>query len=246
MKLILLLFSFSLATLFVSCNSSSKKHINLSEATILVSTNIKSPVRESAGEILTEEISKRTSLQLKLSDSWSNETIIACALSGDKDLYGEVLPDRGGRDFPEFKKEGYRIYHEVRGSKNILWIIGADPRGILYGIGKLLATSLTKDKQIQLTANTDTGSSPEFSLRGHQFGYRNTANSWDAWTIEQFDQHFREQILFGANSFENTPFQDKDASVLMKYPREVMNVALSKICDRYDADYWIWTPLILI
>ena len=242
MKIILLLFCFLLATLFVSCNSNSKKNIDLSEATILVSTYIKSPVRESAGEILTEEISKRTSLQLKLSDSWSNETIIACALSGDKDLYGEALPDRGGRDFPEFKKEGYRLYHEVRDSKNILWIIGADARGILYGIGKLLATSFTQENQIQLTSGTDIASSPEFSLRGHQFGYRNTANSWDAWTIEQFDQHFREQILLGANSFENIPFQEKDPSVLMKYPREVMNVALSKICEKYDADYWIWTP----
>ena len=150
--------------------------------------------------------------------------------------------NHAGSDLPEFKKEGYRLYHEVRNSKNILWIIGADARGILYGIGKLLATSITKDKQIQLTANTDIASSPEFSLRGHQFGYRNTANSWDSWTIEQFDQHFREQILFGANSFENTPFQEKAPSVLMKYPREEMNVTLSKICEKYDADYWIWTP----
>jgi hypothetical protein len=123
-----------------------------------------------------------------------------------------------------------------------LWIIGGDARGILYGAGKLLTTSIMKDKQIQLQANIDISSSPEFSLRGHQFGYRNTANSWDAWTIEQFDQHFREQILFGANSFENTPFQDKDPSVVMKYPREEMNITLSKICYKYDADYWIWTP----
>ena len=242
MKISVMLFWLSFITLFVSCNSESEKTLDLSNATILLSPNIKSPVRESAGEILTEEIAKRTSLQLKSADSWSNETVIACALSGDKDLYGEALPNHTGSDLPEFKKEGYRLYHEVRNSKNILWIIGADPRGILYGIGKLLATSITNDKQILLTANTDIASSPEFSLRGHQFGYRNTANSWDSWTIEQFDQHFREQILFGANSFENTPFQEKAPSVLMKYPREEMNITLSKICEKYDADYWIWTP----
>ena len=242
MKISVMLFLLSLVTLLVSCNSESEKTLDLSNATILLSPNIKSPVRESAGEILTEEIAKRTSLQLKSADSWSNETVIACALSGDKDLYGEALPNHTGSDLPEFKKEGYRLYHEVRNSKNILWIIGADPRGILYGIGKLLATSITNDKQILLTANTDIASSPEFSLRGHQFGYRNTANSWDSWTIEQFDQHFREQILFGANSFENTPFQEKAPSVLMKYPREEMNITLSKICEKYDADYWIWTP----
>ncbi len=236
------MFWLTFVALFVSCSRESEKTLDLSNATILLSPNIKSPVRQSAGEILTEEIAKRTSLQLKLTDSWSNETVIACALSGDKNLYGEELPNHAGSDSPEFKKEGYRLYHEVRNSKNILWIIGADARGILYGIGKLLATSIMKDKQIQLAANTDIASSPEFSLRGHQFGYRNTANSWDSWTIEQFDQHFREQILFGANSFENTPFQDKAPSFVMKYPREEMNITLSKICEKYDADYWVWTP----
>ena len=242
MKIFSTLFCLSFVALLASCNKESEKTINLSNATILLSQNIKSPVRESAGEILTEEINKRTSLVLELSDAWPNETVIACVLSSDKDLYGEPLPSHAGRDLPEFKKEGYRLYHEVRNSRNILWIIGGDARGILYGIGKLLATSIITDKQILLTSNVDIASSPEFSLRGHQFGYRNTANSWDAWTIEQFDQHFREQILFGANSFENTPFQDKPPSVLMKYPREEMNIALSKICEKYDADYWIWTP----
>src|SRR6188474_2230659 len=168
MKISVLLFWLTFVTLFVSCTSESEKTLDLSNATIVLSPNIKSPVRESAGEILTGEIAKRTSLQLKSGDSWSNETVIACALSSDKTLYGEALPNHAGSDLPEFKKEGYRLYHEVRNSKNILWIIGADARGILYGIGNLLATSITKDKQILLIANTDIASSPEFSLRGHQ------------------------------------------------------------------------------
>ncbi len=28
----------------------------------------------------------------------------------------------------------------------------------------------------------------------------------------------------------------------MKIPREVMNVAMSEICQKYDAEYWVWTP----
>src|SRR6187431_1182788 len=104
MKISVMLFWLSLVTLFVSCNKESEKTLDLSTATILLSPTIKSPVRESAGEILTEEIAKRTSLELKLAESWSNETVIACALSGDKDLYGEALPSRNGNDSPEFKK----------------------------------------------------------------------------------------------------------------------------------------------
>jgi hypothetical protein len=29
----------------------------------------------------------------------------------------------------------------------------------------------------------------------------------------------------------------------MKYPRAVMNIELSKICEKYDADYWVWAAL---
>ncbi|HSO87065.1 MAG TPA: hypothetical protein VLQ91_10965, partial [Draconibacterium sp.] len=98
------------------------------------------------------------------------------------------------------------------------------------------------EQSLILPESVDIASSPEYPLRGHQFGYRNTANSWDAWKVEQFDQHFREQILFGANSFENIPFQEGPPSVHMKIPREEMNIHLSEICNKYDADYWIWAP----
>ena len=226
--------------IIASCNSEIKKQVNLSKARILVSPAIKSPVKETAGIILIEEINQRTSLQLSIIENWDNKTIIALALSGDKDLYGEAVPKRSGDNLPELKKEGYRLFHEAKNGKNIIWIIGADTRGILYGIGKLLRISEMTEKQATLTNGIDISTSPEYPIRGHQFGYRNTANSWDAWTVEQFDQHFREQILFGANCFENIPFSGQ--SVHMKLPYEEMGVRLSEICDKYDADYWVWTP----
>lgn len=226
--------------LIASCNNEPNKKLDLSKATILVSPGIKSPVRESAVMILTEEIGKRTALKLKSRENWDHKTIIACALSTDKDLFGELIPKREGVNLPESKKEGYRLFHEIKNGKNILWVIGADERGILYGIGKLLMTAETSDNHIVLEPATDLASSPEYTIRGHQFGYRMTANSWDSWTIAQFDQHIREQVLFGANSIEGIPFQDERKDTLMKYPRSVMNIELSKICDKYGADYWVW------
>jgi hypothetical protein len=229
--------------LIASCSNETKNRLDLSKATILISAEIKSPVKESAATILIEEISKRSALNLQTAGNWDAKTVIAVALSGDKNLLGEVVPKREGANLPELKKEGYRLFHEVRNGKNILWIIGADARGILYGIGKLLMIAETKEKQLSLAQATDIASSPEYAIRGHQFGYRMTANSWDAWTIQQFDQHFREQILFGANSIEGIPFQDERLDTLMKYPRAVMNIELSKICEKYDADYWVWAAL---
>ena len=222
-----------------SCTNSKEKQLDLSNATILISSTIKSPVHETAGDILTEEIGKRTQLQLNLSKNWNNNTIVAIALNSDSNLFGESLPRK---ENVEFKKEGYRIFHEKKNGKDILWIIGADARGVLFGIGKLLRIADMLDQKITITNNLDILTSPEYAIRGHQFGYRNTANSWDSWTVKQFDQHFREQVIFGANSFENIPFQDPSSSPHFKVNPQEMEVHLSNICNKYDADYWVWTP----
>jgi len=232
---------FSTILVFTSCTQKSGQP-DLSKAVILVSPAIPAPMNSTAPLVLTEEVAKRTSLQLQTADNWDSRTVIALALSTDKDLLGKPLPASEKPDGPEFKKEGFRLKYSEENGKRILWIIGADARGVLYGIGKFLRIAEMNEQSLILPEAVDIASSPEYPLRGHQFGYRNTANSWDAWTVEQFDQHFREQMLFGANSFEDIPFQDGPPSVHMKIPREEMNIHLSKICNKYDADYWIWAP----
>jgi len=228
--------------MITSCSKHVEKQLDLSKATILISQTIKSPVNETAGNILLEEINKRTFIQLSLSKNWESKTIIAIALASDNNLFGEHIPKRKGNNLPELKTEGSRIFHENKNGKDILWITGADARGVLYGIGKLLRTAEMQDHQITIANKIDISTSPEYAIRGHQFGYRNTANSWDSWTVEQFDQHFREQVLFGANSFENIPLQDPGSSVHFKVNPQEMEIHLSNICARYDADYWVWTP----
>ncbi len=234
-----ILLSIFLLGLIRSC-SIQEKAIDLSGSAIWVSSSIKEPVRESAGDILIQEIGKRTSLSLNSADNQDAGTVMVLALLSDKTVNGLEVPQRKDGSFPEQKKEGYRLVHIRQGGKNVLWIIGADARGVLYGIGKLLRTAEMTKGRFTIPHGMDVASSPEYPIRGHQFGYRNTANSWDAWTVEQFDQHFREQVLFGANSFEDIPFAEQAAH--MKLPAEKMNLELSRICAKYDADYWIWTP----
>jgi len=226
----------------MSCTEQVQKDLNFSEAKILISPQIKSPIQETAGKILVEEIEKRTALHLGLTNNWDAKTTIALALANENELFGEEVPAREGEDPQELQKEGYRIFHESKADKSILWVVGADARGILYGIGKLLRMAKMSNRTITIDSNIDFSESPEYALRGHQFGYRNTANSWDSWTVEQFDQHFREQVLFGANSFENIPFQEASSSPHFKVDPQIMEVELSKICEKYDADYWVWTP----
>ncbi|WP_339705185.1 hypothetical protein [uncultured Kriegella sp.] len=225
-----------------ACADQGNDRLELTDATILVSPGIKDPIRETAGNVLVEEVEKRTTIEFVKATDWDSNTIIALALQDDTELFEQKIPDFMGADRTPIKKEGFRIVHEQNGNKDILWIIGADARGVLYGIGKLLRIAEMELGRIKVAKALDIVSAPEYALRGHQFGYRRTANSWDAWTVEQFDQHFREQVLFGANSFENIPFQDPSSSVHFKVDPQEMEVRLSEICEKYDADYWVWTP----
>lgn len=217
------------------------QEINLSNSHLLVSPDIKSPVNETCIKVLQEEIEKRTSIKLKTTDKWrSGKNHIALCLSSSKDLYGKTIPERNGMDLSEKREEGYRIYYDNNGT---LWIIGADERGILFGIGKLLRTARMNKNKILINASLDFTTSPEYAIRGHQLGYRNTANSYDAWTVDQYDQYIRELMIFGTNSIENIPLGGKgDESVHMKLSRKEMNVEISKICEAYDLNYWVWIP----
>ena len=231
-----------LLSLNFSCTKEVRDSLDLSKATILVSSGIKNPMYETVGNVLVEEIEKRTSITLAKSSDWNSNMLIVLTLQSDTEVFGEKIPVQKDADKAPFKKEGYRIVHEQKGKKDILWIIGADARGVLYGVGKLLRIAKMESGKMTIADDLELVYTPEYALRGHQFGYRNTANSWDSWTVEQFDQHFREQVLFGANSFENIPFQKPDSSPHFKEDPQEMEVELSKICEKYDADYWVWTP----
>jgi hypothetical protein len=235
----------SISLLFTGCcdqkNTIPFGEIDITDASVIVSENIKSPVKENLYHVISEEIEKRTSV--KWDDGRStkeSKNTIAIVLSKDKKLLGKTVPVRHGDNLPEMKAEGYRVFVETVEEKNTIWIIGADERGVLYGIGQILRTARMEKDLISIAKNYEIASSPMYSIRGHQLGYRHTANSWDAWTVEQYDQYIRDLVLFGSNCIENIPFSSE--SPHMKYTVAEMNVKMSEICDSYDADYWVWTP----
>ncbi len=219
--------------------------VNLKSAVIQVSASIPSPMRETAPKVLSEEIAKRTDLQIKTANAWPKLGIstIALVLSSDSELNGKQAPAKHSGDSPEFKKEGYRIVTETSDKGNTIWVIGADTRGILFGSGWLLR-NLRMDKGVlQLDEKADLATSPDYPIRGHQLGYRTTANTYDAWTVSQFDQYIRELAVFGTNAIEGIPFQEGEApSPHFKISSAEMRIKMSEICQTYDMDYWVWTP----
>src|SRR5690606_30224344 len=138
--------------------------------------------------------------------------------------------------------EGYKIA-VLEGSKTVL-VVGKDARGVLYGIGKLLRKMEMDKGKILLPDDLKIASSPKYPIRGHQLGYRPKTNSYDAFSVVQFDSYIRDMAIFGANSIEIMPPRTDDdfSNVHMKLPAIQMIAEQSKIADSYGMDVWMWYP----
>ncbi len=216
--------------------------VDLSKATIAASKNIPSPVRETAIRVLKEEVAQRTGIQLNEAAKIAGQPVIALVLSSDRELMGKQVPVSTSDEKPENNPEGYRIVLDQSNGNKILWLIAADQRGAIFSAGQFLRTAGLSRNKISFDRQYEIATSPAYPIRGHQIGYRNTANSWDAWTMEQYEKYLRELALFGTNCIENIPFHDGKNNPLMKYSREVMNNKISEICHEYGMDHWDWIP----
>jgi hypothetical protein len=216
--------------------------INLSMAKIISVSKTQYLTRTTAIRMLQEEVAHRTSINLAQTSDWGKGTFIAMATINDLTINEVQVPKRTGQNLPELKQEGYRIFCDKKDGRDVIWIIGADERGILYGIGKLLRTVIMTRKKIFLENPLDIASSPMQSIRGHQLGYRNTNNSTDAWDVEKYEQYIRDLVIFGTNSIEMIPGEDEPRNVLMPLAPQEMNMKVSEICAMYGIDYWVWTP----
>ncbi|MCL5280085.1 MAG: hypothetical protein M1376_09280 [Planctomycetes bacterium] len=213
--------------------------INLKEARILIAKEPQSRTETLAARMLQEEVQKRTGLTWPISsESDGRGPAIALVTLATKELAGRKVPSA-----PGLKREGYRICVE-QGAGPVVWVIGADARGVLFGAGRLLRLLDWGPSRASLAESIDSTTSPAYPIRGHQLGYRARANSYDAWNAAAYEQYIRDLVLFGTNCIENIPFEDDQPSPHMPVARHEMNVLLSRICDRYDLDYWVWTPVV--
>ena len=215
------------------------RDIDLKEARILTAEKSSSKVETAAGRMLQEEVQKRTGLKWAISSEQERgKPVVALVTASASEVAGLKVPP-----LPEARREGYRIC-VAQGPGPVVWVIGADARGVLFGVGRLLRLLNWGPGRASLTDTTDIATSPAYPIRGHQLGYRARANSYDAWNAAAYEQYIRDLVLFGTNCMENIPFEDDQPSPHMPIPRDEMNVRLSEICDRYDLDYWVWTPVV--
>lgn len=211
---------------------------------VVVSRSGKIPFAEqTASKVLVEEVEKRTSIRLGVSTTWPEGKPVIAVISGKSvSEWGRRVPARRGAGLPETRPEGYRLYVDNQNQQPVIWVMGGDARGALFGVGNLLRRLNGSRGRLAIASDLDIASAPAFAIRGHQLGYRALTNTYDAWSAAQFEQYIRELTFFGANSIEGIPFQDRSETPVMKVPRPEMNRAIGEICQRYGLDYWAWVP----
>src|SRR5207244_7356770 len=115
-----------------------------------------------AATMLVEEVEKRSQIR------WATA---ASAGSGPA-----IVLERSA---PPGPAEGYRIHTEA----GKVTITGNDARGVLFGIGRLLRALHMKPGSAILPEALNVTTTPKYSLRGHQLGYRPKTNSYDGWPL---------------------------------------------------------------
>ncbi len=111
-------------------------------------------------------------------------------------------------------------------------VAGVDERGILFGAGCLLRALVMEKGSIALPAGFGLHTSPHCQLRGHQLGYRDKTNSYDAWDLRQWDQYIREMAVFGTNAIELMPPRSDDRLDSVHFPLPPMETMIGMSQNR--------------
>lgn len=210
--------------------------IDLTKAAVVRGSD--DPVVAKSVTMLLEEIEKRSGVTLSEKSGKPDSPAIVAALAKDLGNVSGELPS--GLAVPD-KPEGYALWT----TGNQVWIAGHDARGVLFGAGHLLRKLELRNGSVTLPAPLRASTAPHDRIRGHQLGYRNANNTWDAWDEKQFEQYIRDLAVFGMNAVELIPDFDENpkGSPLMKMDSFTMNEKLCHIIHSYGLDVWAWHAL---
>jgi hypothetical protein len=225
--------------------SASEATLDLSQAVIVQPPTL-SRREQKAVLVLAEEVERRTGVQWQALNSWP-ASASACILVGPVAALQGLKPDLFQSLFarpPALGAEGFVLRAWSGAGGPTVAVLGADERGVLFGVGGLLRALRMAKGQVTIRGPLDLSSSPKYPLRGHQLGYRPKTNSYDGWTVPMWDQYIRDLAVFGTNAIELIPPRSDDAPDSPHFPLPPMQmmIEMSRICDEYGLDVWIWYP----
>jgi len=210
----------------IACPMTANAEIDLTGAVVVAPADFSGPENK-AVQMLIEEVEKRTQIR------WRRVN----------DAPGEGVPFISINRAPQ-KRPLLREGYQIKTAGNTVSITGNDARGALFGVGHLLRALRMAKRKITLPDDFNLTTAPKYPLRGHQLGYRPKTNSYDAWTLPMWEQYIRDLAVFGSNAVELIPPRSDDAADSPHFPLPQIDtmIGMSRICDEYGLDVWIWYP----
>jgi len=217
--------------------------IDLSKAKIVI-FNPNSKILSNAADMLHDEIEKRTRISLDVLSKMPGSNEAAIVIGTARQLRANAFKAPPGYATPS-KVDGYALWTDKsRRSAATICVAGHDERGTLFGTGRLLRLlEMSRDK-VLIDIDVKVATAPVTKLRGHQIGYRPKTNSYDGWTLEMWEQYYRDMIVFGTNAIELLPPITDDALDSPHFPKPPLNmmIKMSQLAKDYGLDVWIWFP----
>jgi len=191
--------------------------------------------------------------RLQIIDPGAQVVVIA-----KRDAVGELIPATlvstwkaaVSRLHPTDRAEGFSVVCLPWSRGEVIIITGNDARGELFGVGWLLRqmrcrpapNAFTCSPQIPTHLRIFTA--PDKPVRGHQIGYRNKNNTYDAWNLAQFEQQIRDLAIFGGNALQIiAPVSDDDqTSALYPAPPFQTVIGISALLQKYGLDCDLYYP----
>jgi len=211
--------------------------LDLSNASVVLAPEMSGPERK-AVQMLIEEARKRSRISWAVSERGA-ESGHPLVYIGQREALRSAYPDLDGLlgDSSPRKAEGYRIVTTASG--NVV-VAGNDPRGVLYGAGRLLRLMEYARDRLVVAAGLVIETAPVYALRGHQLGYRPKTNSYDGWDVDAWESYVRDLVIFGANAIEGMPPRTDDAPDSPHFPRSQIEMLIeqSRIARDYGIDFW--------
>lgn len=219
-------YAFLLATTLIYLPAAA---LDLTEATIVV--HGEDPVIHQAVTMLQEELAERSGISLPVSD---------VAPSAGTAIH---LGTRG--HFPDVTVPEHPEAYAIAVSEGTVTLAGYDARGALYAAGRLIRLADYGPGTLTLDLPEPIATAPDVPLRAHQLAYRNTANTYDAWSLETYEQYIRDLVIFGCNGIELITSLDPNArsGQVMTQSTRAMNLKLAALIDSYGLDVWLWSPV---
>ncbi len=200
---------------------------------------------QTAVRMLVEEVQERTQVRWEVVHAWPDGDQAVVAVGPAARLGEFAGPATGAMSgLPAAAgAEGFRLY-TAPAERPVAVVAGNDARGVLFGIGRLLRELRMGRHRAHAPAGRRIATAPRYALRGHQLGYRPKTNSYDAWDVRQWEQYYRDLVVFGANAVELIPPRSDDDADSPHFPLPPMEmmVEMSRLADHYGLDVWVWYP----